>query len=201
MRQLDEHGSEYVGASPPLPWPDADTGPWTLTLHWADVDGLTECVGVDVRAFIEERDSRGQIVSRRTVQGAKAEPITAREFRQINVGSVVRDERQRMWAALRDAPGETVASAFVEALGLDPEVLRHPGDQRRGWSSKDLSTVAAVYLEALDQKHPPRKAVAEVFDVSSSMASKLIRQARDAGLLGESPGPGKAGGATRKGDR
>jgi hypothetical protein len=202
MNDLDDHGSEYVGSSAPILWPDREAGPWALTLHWADIDGLTECVGIDVRGFIEQRDRTGRrVTGRRTAHGGKAQPITARAFREVNVGAVVRDERQATWEATSEAheTGEGVAGAFIQALGLDPETVRHPSDKRRAWSSRDLKAVAAVYLEALNRKQPPRKAVSETFGVSGSMASKLLRQARDAGLLGEAPGPGKAGGASKGG--
>lgn len=192
--ELDAHGSRYRG-SHGRPYPHPIEGPWHVTLHFGEVDGVTECVGLDVRSFVDERDESGKLIARRPwSKKAKVQPVTASLVHSMNVGQLVRHELR----TLRDLTKWAKASGRIPH-DFDESVFERP-DHRRRWTSKDLAAVAAVYVDALDRKLPPRKAVAEAFGISGSMASKLIRRARDAGLLGETT-QGKPGGAKGRDER
>lgn len=47
-----------------------------------------------------------------------------------------------------------------------------------------LCAVAEVYRMALTEGHPPTQAIAEKYQTAHSTASKWVRKARDAGILG-----------------
>jgi hypothetical protein len=63
--------------------------------------------------------------------------------------------------------------------------------RRRTITDDFLGEVAAVYRNNLDNH--PRDAVADHFTVSLSTAARYVKLARERGLLGKAPGPGKSG--------
>ncbi len=63
--------------------------------------------------------------------------------------------------------------------------------KRRTMTDEFLRDVARVYRSNLDNH--PREAVADQFTVALSTASRYVKLARDRGLLGKAPGPGRAG--------
>jgi hypothetical protein len=177
--------------SHPLRYPDRQRGPWVLTFHLAEHEGRVECVGLDVRAFVER-------ASRRTKPpGADdAEPLTATFLRSLPVASLIAEAIHdsadvRRWVASGAAPGATT-QAEREAGRQAATLERQPG-RRTQWTPERLAEVAAVYREALAVKGRPTQAVAERFSLSASMAAKLVRRCREQGLLGPTQ-QGKAGG-------
>lgn len=91
---------------------------------------------------------------------------------------------------------------YLEGEWTDPETgapsrrFRKKLGMEEGPAKYDRSEVARVYRAADVEGRPPRKAVAEYFEISLSMAGKLIHDTRDKGLLG-STSPGEAGESTR----
>lgn len=175
-------------------WPDPLSGPVYLTFHWAEIDGIPECVGLDVRLFHEKK---GALY---TAPGAEPQAITATLFRQIPVASLIEERAKflKLMSAYSAAGGKgsnpkarSAAKSMAEAF--DKRATRHAGS-RRYWTRERLETVAEVYRDALARKDAPTRAVAEAIPVSHSMAAKLVRRCRDEGLLGQT-GQGKAGGA------
>ena len=72
-----------------------------------------------------------------------------------------------------------------------PNLDRPPEQVSRQWHAitpQFLTTVAAVYRSALADGTPPAKAVAEHFLVNRATASRWVRQARKAHILGPSMG-------------
>lgn len=67
----------------PLPatfrlWPDAESGPWKVTLEWAIADGRPECVGYSV----QRADGRGRapmVLTASTVRGMKLAELIAED--------------------------------------------------------------------------------------------------------------------------
>jgi hypothetical protein len=189
---IDDHGSRYRGSNTT----EQPNSPWHITTHWAEVDGVLECVGLDIRAFGGfDHNEDGQHVARPVNWGAKVEPVTATLLRTLSVAELIRRQLSIMHDLVSWKRDE------LNREDIDPAVFKRDEKRRRRWTSRDLSAVAAIYGGALDQHNPPRQAVAEAFDVSPSMASKLIRQTRDAGLLGEPTSQGKAGNVQREGGR
>jgi hypothetical protein len=51
--------AEWLGPGPArILWPDPDTGPYVVRLHWASVDGVGRLVGIDLRSV--ETDDRSK---------------------------------------------------------------------------------------------------------------------------------------------
>lgn len=101
--------------------------------------------------------------------------------------------------ALRRLPiGEVTRAAVVAALSKyssrTPIPLAGKGNARLSLLEGDarLEKVALIYRWATLLGHPPKETVAKDFEVSTATAGRLVRQARDAGFLGEAIGT-KAG--------
>jgi hypothetical protein len=96
------------------------------------------------------------------------------------------DEKARFSAIMRGA----------QARAFDAAAPR----RRRTLTPEFLARVAEVYRDALAEGTPPTVAVAIAFEVEHSTASKYVRRARDADLLGESR-QGLAGDGRARGGR
>lgn len=57
--------------------------------------------------------------------------------------------------------------------------------RRHTWDRENLEKVAQVYLSAQEHGLPPREAVVEEFHIAPPTASRVIRLARDEGLIPE----------------
>jgi hypothetical protein len=160
--------------------PDDHGEPWQLTLTFVDVAGRTQLVGVAIAAVDDDGEplvSAGQVRQDRSA----VEPLTAEAIRKLPLGRIVRDAKTRLWDIVDDLYGA-------------PRARRPPRPVRPSrWTDDELLEVARVYEAALADGVKPRRAVASRFHLSDDGASRVIRKARDAGVLGEPPGPGKAG--------
>lgn len=168
-------------------YPDPLRGPWSLTFHFTELNGIAECVGLDVRSFKEGTRS------------TQLTPLTASLVRSLPVGQLTstmaleaRDLLQWTAAGSKGANPKAKRAAKTAVPAFE---RRHDkrGTGRNYWTKERLEEVAEVYADAWRLKQRPTKAVAESFDLSLSMAAKLVRRCREAGLLGETT-PGKAGG-------
>ena len=184
---------DYIGAVG-TPWPDPFRGPVHLQFHWATVDGVPECVGLDVHLFREGRDGRKE-----TFPGSKPQAITATLFRQLPVAHLIEEMMRQYSDLLRHTSGAEGANPNAKkAAGRALPAFEQRASRRTGatlyWTRDRLEEVAVIYRDALAGKQPPTQAVAERFSLSHSMAAKLVRRCRDEGLLGQTR-QGKSGGA------
>lgn len=74
-------------------WPDPNTGPWTVAVHWRTIDGCPECTGLDLR--------RGTRLDGRALPGATPAPITASALRDLRPDALIRAARARRVEGLR----------------------------------------------------------------------------------------------------
>jgi hypothetical protein len=183
-------GQPYLGTHR-IPWP-TDKGPWVLVFHLALAeDQVPRCVGVDLRSFSIAKDGKSV-----TPVGESLQQLTAQVWRDVAIQS-------EMIAAM-DAHLRKQMAPFVSKKTRDRSARR--AGPKVFWDEAALRSVALVYRANLGTGSPT-KAVAETFDVSPSMAAKLVSRARKAGLLGKTS-KGRAGGASpspktsrRKGSR
>ena len=158
----------WLGPEPGrLLWPDPETGPFLIRMHWAQVDGVGRLVGVDLRSV--ETDDRGcppQPVNTlppafdrhgnehpRDEQRPVLEPfakITVEHWRAVGFNAI----RQRRAELLKEA--ELLRQWEVEyPKGKEPDTLGLDGDLRalkrgreRGLPASHYEDVARVVLEA-----------------------------------------------------
>jgi hypothetical protein len=162
-------------------WPDPVSGPWYLAAHWVDHEGRAECIGLEIWRGAEPNSSSGnheQFESARTWRG-----IGGTDLRQFPLASLLRD----LWAnqVAYAEPGEAILNSpnpeVMELFQNFTKGVRTAKFGDRGIAASE--DVAAVYQEALRQRRPPTKTVAEVFSVSHSTATKWVKRARDEGHL------------------
>lgn len=175
-------------------YPDPFAGPWRLTFHFAELNGIAECVGLDVRSFKETVTESGDRVTQPV--GGALTPVSASLVRSLPVAglvtSAVKDFAHLLgWTA--DGEEGTNPQARQAARDALPRYERHQGS-RTYWTRERLAEVADVYAQALALKQRPTQAVAGTFNLSPSMAAKLVGRCRKEGLLDPTT-PGKAGGA------
>jgi len=166
---------------------------------WREVvTELFDYHGMDVTATVTWSEQQHQlVVSRLDIrQPEGGAPITAEAIRHIAVHQIVRRSvKVSVLAGLTPGgwshpPGTEQERA---AFGLIP--TEQVGRCRvAGPVPETLEWVALLYRAALAIGDPPTKTVREVFGLSSSTAGAWVATARKQGYLGESEGPGKAGG-------
>ncbi|MBK9180970.1 MAG: hypothetical protein IPM45_15660 [Acidimicrobiales bacterium] len=155
-------------------WPDPFAGPWAVTVHYAEVDGRVEPVGLDVRSF---REVDGGAVRPAAPRGRLA-PITATVVRSLPTAALVRATRRFLVeSARKEAKSEKRPAAQRRALTTAADRLDVPeGDE--------LTRAAAVYRQAWRSGDPaPTRAVAEALGVGRNVAAKRVARCRRLGLL------------------
>lgn len=177
-------------ASSGIRWPHPGNGPWLVNVHFAIVDGVAECVGLDVRLFRDD----GSTLTDEVV------PLTATVIRSLPVGEIIDQARRTQEVIHGDAEFLTEAleghEEAVAAARKDARAYRRRGGRRIEWTPERLNRVAAVYLTAIDAGRPPTRAVADAFVISHSMATKVVGRCRREGLLPRTT-KGKASGRPR----
>lgn len=181
---------EYLG-SHSLRYP-SKRGAWKVVFHIASVDGRKECVGIDVRSF----DSDEEVEDPRPLLETRVENVSGPVLRRIPVADLLDQVREDLRSSLKSA-------------GIEPDEIRIlPSEEAGGrvgrprtYSVKHYEAVAHVYLVSWKAGFPPTKAIQQHFDVSFSKAARWVREARKLGLIGPSPGRGKAGESRRKGGK
>jgi hypothetical protein len=83
---------------------------------------------------------------------------------------------------------------MLRRFGLDPGAATDVIPRPHRLSNRELAEVAQAYVDALERGIHPRQAVAEWRQCSLDYASKLIRLARERGLLTGGERKGRAGG-------
>jgi hypothetical protein len=112
-----------------LQWPDPEAGPWFVGVHWRDVDGRPECIGMNLW--------RGVGVGGEEIPGRTASPITATALRELKPNALIEAARQRYSQSLQGAVddlhryigkqmsaagrGKTKKSPFASGGGQQPE--------------------------------------------------------------------------------
>jgi hypothetical protein len=154
-------------------WPDTERGPWEVKLHWQEIKGRFECVGVTINSsammYGEDFDRAS------TGLPDVGIPIKSTVMRSINLAELIAEERMHLGNLGRFLASET-ASGFAQKMEA-PESTMRPATAKR------LRLVAEAYRKAWQQGKPPVKAVAKRLAVSDAAASKLVFRARSAGLL------------------
>ena len=163
---------------------------------WREVvTELFDYHGMDVTATVTWSEQQRQlVVSRLDVRQPKGgASVTAEAIRHIAVHQIVRRSvKVSVLAGL--TPGSSVELGQERAaFGL---ISKEQVGRCRvaGPVPETLEWVALLYRAALAIGDPPTKSVREVFELSSSTAGAWVGAARKQGYLGESEGPGKAGG-------
>lgn len=146
-------------------WPTED-GAWIIELHWAEVDGHFDCVGMEIRSFARDDED---------AEGLECIPLTTSVLRAVPLATLIDSDRRQAVANL--AP-EVLERAETEFGTFSP---RRRG--RRPGGSPELEEIAQAYRDGSKLTDAPTRYVAERFGYSRSNAAKLVAKARAEGLL------------------
>jgi hypothetical protein len=156
---------------------------------------LSDYHGMDVEVTVSWSDELRQlIVSRIDVRQMEGgEPITGEALRQFALHQFVRRSVIESVKSGLTPGGRVEIGQERAAFGL---ITREQVEQCRaaGPVSETLKWVATLYRAGFAMGDGPTKTVREVFGISQSTAGAWVGTARKQGYLGESEGPGKAGG-------
>lgn len=190
--------ADAPGIAGSVRWPDED-GPWSITAHWAKIDGRLVIVGLDLRSFHDE-DLGAGTTARLPISDQLAE-VTQRVLRGIPISSIRDRIRQQlvhkseatMFAAARDEDlaehGEWAADRLTELTAKgEPRQRRQPAGEDL------LRQVAKLYEQALAQGDKmPAKFVEESLRAAGEprlstkggrvLVRQWIRRARERGYL------------------
>lgn len=150
------------------PWPDNETGPWLLTLHWQVVNGRPEAVGMSLVSASPNWAGRN----------GPGMPLRTSLLRQLNLAEIIAEQR-------------TTAAATIAGQAASPPVPSVAS--MRGATVRRLSQAADIYRDAWRQgRQHPTKEVAARMGVTRKAATQLVFRAREVGLLSPTS-PGRAG--------
>jgi hypothetical protein len=177
--------------------PEDHGEPWHLTLTFTDVTGRTELVGVAIVA-VDENDEPLMDAGRVRQDRRPAQALPPSALRDLPLARIVQDAKTRLW----DEYERFLATSDGGSDLPKPKRRKRPV-RPSYWTEERLREVAHVYESAFAEGARPRLAVAKALGVSEDTASRAIRKARDSGVLGEPPGPGRAGtsGMTEESER
>lgn len=171
--------------SPARLWPDPDTGPWAVTLEWAEIDGRVECVGVTMRSF--SPDGTVDLTDLPTLEDTR-EVMTAALWRSVPIGSLI-NEKRRSVAEFWEPGGRMAQHGLAEVHEGEGEgvaAMWRPGRPKRRKDPDHFEMVADIYRAAARAGLPPTKTVQErLGPVSHSTAAKWVAKCRKLGLLPE----------------
>lgn len=147
-----------ITVNPQVRWVDDQSRQWVLTFYWANVDGWSRLIGLDMHSW----EGRGIGPS----TDADVAELTSALLRQIPLSSL----GERALAETREGFG---------GLGAEPHAK--VGRPSLGVEGPDgLRRVAEVYRNA---HRYPVQAVAEQLCLGHSAAKKRVQRARRLGLL------------------
>jgi hypothetical protein len=156
---------------------------------------LSDYHGMNADVTVSWSDELRQlVVSRIDVrQPEGGDPITTEALRQIAVHQIARRSLIESVKSGLTPGGRVEIGQERAAFGL---ITREQVEQCRaaGPVSETLEWVALLYRAGFAMGDGPTKTVREVFGISQSTAGAWVGAARKQGYLGESEGPGKAGG-------
>ncbi len=165
-----------------LQWPDPERGPWAATVHWREIAGRIECVGLNIW--------HGTTVGGDLMPDREPMPITATALREAGIHGLLDAarakflrEREELLASLGFA-GPTATMDLRRGIGAAQreQVKRARVGRRLGrpiYSAEHWNKVAETYLERFRIGSPsPTADVAAHFNVSESTAAKWIARCR-----------------------
>lgn len=159
-----------------LRWPDAEEGPWEVTLRWRAAGDRAECCGLSVEP----------------VDGATTEPVTATLMRSLPVAGLIATARQQRFLraggdvldALADGQDLDVSPGLAEQLDNASKSWKAQHDGRPAHLDRAFYTqVAGAYSLALASGSNPLVAVMDRWTTSRPTASRWVAAARADGLL------------------
>jgi hypothetical protein len=159
--RLDELRSSQQGLGP---WVDGNGNTWHFALHWREIEGRLECVGLELMS-------------------ESGTPLTAGLLRTFPLGKATAENR-RVGSELHRWLAEHV-EVDRDELTSQARAWAESGSGRgpKGYGAEHFAEVAAVYREAIRDSDRPTQAVAERFVVSHSAAAKWVARCRVMGLL------------------
>jgi hypothetical protein len=193
---------QLFGGPRRIRWPDSKVGPWSITIHWAEIGGRLECLGVEMWSGIEIDSKVPKEASYRTIAEAALRPIGTAALREVPISQIIEADRRLLAevysAAIkrsRELGGEDQAEQFEQLAAL----AEGGGSSRRGrprtLGIERFQRVAQIYDDAWRRSEHPTMAVAERETVSYSTAAKWVARCRQMGLLPETTKGRPAGGS------
>lgn len=79
----------------PMSWPDPDSGPWAVMVHWREIGGRAECVGIEFW--------NGTMIGGDELAGRQAAPITATGLRDLRPDALIKAARQKRLDGLQSS--------------------------------------------------------------------------------------------------
>jgi hypothetical protein len=167
-----------------LRWPDAEVGPWYVSLTWSGADeGRAELVGFELwsrppGSSRVDSGPEGLLWDAVSTSGASRPPqFAAKVLHDFPLMSVVKQTRRHLIeeAKRRGGTEEQLPAWAVDALATRP---------RGRLGREHFVEVAAIYEEAVAQGFEPLRAIRERWPVSKAAAGKWVSRARhEFGLL------------------
>lgn len=182
------------------PWRNS----WKVDLYWGEVNGRTECVGIELKSFVWEDEAnappRERAVYPINAHGLKAlsKTFLAREFSFDEILDEARDAWVQMLRTFEPFARDDKTRRTLERRLLAEQSRTARRGGRPAPDAALLMRVAAIYESAWENpstRHAPTKTVADVLDIPHSTAAKYVQRARQARLLGQTkqghPGIGR----------
>jgi hypothetical protein len=174
VTELDSPSEPTDRTSPTvLSWPDAQAGPWSVMVHWQELDGRAECVGLEIW--------NGTQIGGAPMAGRSASPITTSALRELRPDSMIRKARLDHARALDGAIDSLHAyqaaqnADRLKALGQDS--WTKPSPFTKGRRKADVSETGSR------ETAPLRK--------QSAALKKSAQWPKSANRRGRPPGPDK----------
>lgn len=165
-----------------IQWPDPTHGPWAATVHWREIDGRLECIGLNIW--------HGTTVGGDSMPDRTPTPITATNLREARLHDLLAAGRRKFVEERLQITRQAPAHAPAEGRGLIVADRRRvkraaPGLKmgRPSYSMDHWERVAAFYREAYLTSPNPTADVALEFSVNHSTAAKWVARCRKLQLL------------------
>lgn len=183
-----------TGASPIIAWPAERSG-WVLIRRGVIAPGIIEATGdlIDLGFTVEltvHVDSGGSIRVTHLAITPHGRPanrvITTRALRALKLDQLARDVVRQLEQPVTER--EDMGSGVFQVPGDSPNAfwVSRPVPGRRPTPRELAEKAARIYAEAkAEGSRAPTNAVASELGYSRSQASRMIRTARDLGLLAD----------------
>lgn len=192
-------------------WPDAQAGPWAITVWWRVQYGAPVPVGLSIRSWCDGDETAVDAAlppMDADVEFPRVDGLLLRRLpvKQLAAGALtqIRSKSMRRAHELASEVTAGLAGNTPDLLQQDVDrVQRHldhhqsfaPAPRGRDMGDDHYREVAKVYVDAL-ATGKPTTAVAKHFQVEKSTAAKKVARARKRGFLPPTSGRGRAGRAT-----
>jgi len=169
------------------------SGPYLVTLDFAEVGGRLECVRFEIGADMDEPNSPDPV------------PVTASALRGIPLGELIdqalfeRTKTLRRWAKEAGPAGGRSRRLRDRVASAEASLGRAPGRPPE-YSEDHFKQVADAYTRAWKIGGHPTESVATQWHVSPSAAAKWVARAREMGFLPPTE-RGRARGGQPRGER